>query len=501
MAVKHRVPGARIIMAKAMAYVVTGAAILAVYVALVLLLNFIFLDSVSGFSWAIGIVAVLSMVPLVKPVLERVQKVADVAFRRNRYDYFRALKNFGRYASDLTDLRSLALTVEQALILSTGAEDVRLLVPSGSGLKFTSVSERPSKFARTLQFEAASPIVTWLRFHEEPLTHEQLRPEHGYLPLSPHEVAVLEDTRTRLLVGVQHQDELVGILVLAAKHSGQPYSKEDRTLLHAAAGQTAMWVSNARLFADATSQRTRLEQLLDRAVWAREAERKRLAMELHDSPVQWLTSAVYRVEACLGFFRKGDEQNARMELDEVQSVLNRTLEELRHTASALHPQELEKVGVVKALARHADTFERDTGILTRYRVHGKVPRLRAEVELAAYRVVQEALSNVRKHSRATEVRLDVGLHNGALWATVRDNGIGFEVDETSVSRNGHLGLGSMEERAHMLGGTLGIQSAADVGTQITLLIPQGETIDVFGEEAEDVTATGDRFMRGAEVMD
>ena len=205
MAVEHRVPGARIIMAKAMAYVVTGAAILAVYVALVLLLNFIFLDSVSGFSWAIGIVAVLSMVPLVKPVLERVQKVADVAFRRNRYDYFRALKNFGRYASDLTDLRSLALTVEQALILSTGAEDVRLLVPSGSGLKFTSVSERPSKFARTLQFEAASPIVTWLRFHEEPLTHEQLRPEHGYLPLSPHEVAVLEDTRTRLLVGVQHQ--------------------------------------------------------------------------------------------------------------------------------------------------------------------------------------------------------------------------------------------------------------------------------------------------------
>ena len=242
-------------------------------------------------------------------------------------------------------------------------------------------------------------------------------------------------------------------------------------MLQTAASHTALWVSNAGLFANVASQQSRLEMLLDRSVSAREDERKRLAMELHDSPVQWLTSALYYVETCIGFFRKGEEARAGTELEDIQSSLGRTLEELRHTAAALYPPELEKVGLVKALARYADAFERDTGILTRFREHREVPRLSPLAELATYRVVQEALSNARKHSNATEVKLDIGLYNKSLWATVIDNGIGFEVDDSCLVANGQLGLAGMEERAYMLGGTLGIQSTPEIGTQITLLIP------------------------------
>ena len=99
-----------------------------------------------------------------------------------------------------------------------------------------------------------------------------------------------------------------------------------------------------------------------------------------------------------------------------------------------------------------------------------------------YRVVQEALSNVRKHSRATEVQLRIGIHNGAFWATIRDNGVGFVTQNNDVNENQHLGLAGMEERAHMLGGTLGIQSTSGVGTQITLLIPNVETVNTLDKD-------------------
>ncbi len=98
------------------------------------------------------------------------------------------------------------------------------------------------------------------------------------------------------------------------------YSEEDLSLLRAAANQTAMGLVNARLFANVVSQRTRLEQLLERVIKAQEEERKRLSLELHDAPVQWLTSAVYRVEACIEYFNRGQEPRARKELLEIQHV-------------------------------------------------------------------------------------------------------------------------------------------------------------------------------------
>jgi len=187
------------------------------------------------------------------------------------------------------------------------------------------------------------------------------------------------------------------------------------------------------------------------------------------------------------------------ELQEIQRVLNRTLDELRHTASGLFPPELEKVGLAKALKHSADVFERDTGILTRFSEDGTLPRLAAPVELAAYRVVQEALSNVRKHSRATEVKLSMGLHHGTLWAAVVDNGIGFDPESDGLSRNGHLGLAGMEERAYMLGGTLGIQSTQLKGTRITLLIPYTRDPEV-PQESPRAPEEAERELRPKAVV-
>ena len=455
---------------------------LGVYVSSVLLLNILFLNNLFALTWPINLAGVLILVSLVGQMTAWAQRTVDLSLQRNRANYRRALEIFDRQTKDITDLRLLALTVEQAITLATGAEDVRLLLLTDNGFQFAPVSERTSEDCPPIRLMSSSPIVTWMRFHEDALRRENLETGSLDMDLSAQEYADLDNCRIQLLIPVKYREELAGILTLAKKRSAETYSEEDLRLLQGAVSHTAMWIANARLIAGAYSQQARLEQLLERSIRAQEDERKRLAMELHDSPVQWLTSAAYHLEACMELFRKGYQHLTRVELEEAQRSLDRTLEELRYTSAALHPSQLEKVGLTKALARCGDAFEQDTGIITSFQDTEQVPRFLDPVELAVYRVVQEALSNVRKHSRATEVQLRIGLHNGAFWATIRDNGVGFVTDNNHINENQHLGLAGMEERAHMLGGTLGIQSTPEVGTQITLLIPNVETVSTLDKD-------------------
>ena len=316
----------RLTMAIGFTYVVACALISVLYVAALFSVNLVFQSNPLAISWAGSLVAVLPVVVLLGPLLHQVRRFADYWICRRRYEYLRALKVFNRYAKDISDLRLLALAVEQAITLGTGAEDVRLLVPTENGVWFTAVSDRifnssPPFSSPPFQLHASSPIVTWLRFHDDALKKEELLGEPRYLPLSEKERAALESSRIQLFVPLKHREDLAGILALAGKRSEEPYSERDRSLLRTTTNQAAMWVSNARMFASVSSQRSRLENLLERAVQTQENERKRLAMELHDSPVQWLTSAVYHLEACLESFRRGEKRMTGRELQEVQETL------------------------------------------------------------------------------------------------------------------------------------------------------------------------------------
>ncbi|MFQ5872433.1 MAG: ATP-binding protein [Dehalococcoidia bacterium] len=482
---KHNLLDVRVALAKGFVYSVVSAVILGVYVALLFSFNLLFQNNASIFSWPGNLVAVLTVAILLKPLLDRVQKLAERWFWRKRYDYLRALESFTQDTKDTTNLRQLALVLEQAITVAMGAEDVRLLVPSPNGNRFIPANDSNGRRSHPFISRARSPIITWFSSNDDVLRWEDLRMFPVFLSMSAQDRLQLEEFRVQLLIPLRHREELAGILVLARKRSQEPYSEEDLGLLRAVANQTAMGLENARLFASVVSQRTRLEHLLERVIGAQEDERKRLSLELHDSPVQWLTSAVYRLEASLEFFRRGEYQKAWKELEDVQMGLDTTLTELRHTTAALHPPELEKVGLVKALARHINTFERDTTIHCHFQGNGFAFRLPAPAELAVYRVVQEALSNIRKHSQATEVHVQLGIHAGAFKATVRDNGIGFEVDDSRRTDNGHLGLAGMEERARMLGGTLTIQSMPKAGTQVNLLIPLPDTLVATAEAPKD----------------
>jgi len=496
----HKLLDIRIDIEKSFVILVVSAAILGTYVTLLISFNLLFHHSAFAPSWLGSLTAILGVALLLKPVLDGVQRVADRWFGRSRHDYLHVLGSLSQETKDITNLNQLATVLEKAVTLAMGTKEARLLVPSVNGNRFTSVNDRDSRDFHTVKLLANSPIVNWLCSHDDVLSREDMQTEPVFLSLSGQERVQLEEFQVQLLIPLREREELVGILVLAPKRSGKPYTEEDLDLLRAAANQTAMGLANARLFATVASHRARLEQLLERVIRTQEDERKRLSMELHDSPVQQLTSAVYRLEACLEFFRRGQHMESWSELEAVQMALDQTLQELRHTTAGMHPPELEKVGLVKALDRYASKFEHDTGVLTRFQERGSVPRLSATAELAVYRVVQEALSNVRKHSQATEVAIEVGAFGSGIKAIVRDNGTGFDVDDGRRTEDGHLGLAGMEERARMLGGSLDIQSVQGIGTQITLEIQQMRTNKSFNEPKETVMGAHTEMRPGYEVQ-
>ncbi|MFQ5874251.1 MAG: GAF domain-containing protein [Dehalococcoidia bacterium] len=280
---KHNLLDVRVVIKKGFVYSVVSGAILGVYVAFLFSFNLLFQSNASALSWPGNLVAFLTVAILLKPILDRVQRVADRWFSRKRYDHLRALEALSRETKGITNLRQLAIALEQAVTMAMGAEDARLLVPSANRSRFAPVTEGNGRGSRPFRLRAKCPLVAWLHSHDDVLRREDLETSPEFLALPGHDQAQLEEFRVQLLIPLKHREELIGILALAGKRSEEPYSEEDMGLLRAAANQTAMGLENARLFASVVSQRTRLEQLLERAIRAQEDERKRLSMELHDS--------------------------------------------------------------------------------------------------------------------------------------------------------------------------------------------------------------------------
>ena len=491
--VKHNLLDVRVVIARGLVYSAVSTIVLGVYLSLLLSLSLLFGRNVATLSWPANLAAVLAAAILLKPALDRVQRLVDRRFWRRRADHVRALEDLSEQTREVTDLTRLATALEQAAGRATGAQFVRLIVPTANRARFSSITRGAGH--RQLSLSVESCVVRRLRSTAGTpkgyATWTELEAECTF----PSDHAAVKASEAELLVPLSRSNDLIGVLVLAGKRSGQPYSEEDISLLRAAVNQTAMGLVNARLFAELATQRTRLRKLLAQTITVQEDERRRLSIELHDSPLQMIASALYRLEACLDSIRHGESAAATAELKRVRGLLDGTLEELRRTTGALHPPELEKVGLVKALARYIRAYERSAGPTCDFRTVDPVPRLPDHVELTVYRIVQEALSNIHKHSRATRVEVRLGVEEGALNLVVSDDGVGFDPECLLESEYPHLGLAGMEERVRMLGGSLDINSTAGRGTEISLVIPeQQDAVDAVrrdGQRDAVLAQTGD----------
>ena len=204
-------------------------------------------------------------------------------------------------------------------------------------------------------------------------------------------------------------------------------------------------------------------------------ERARIAMEMHDGLVQTLVGLHYKLELCEELVHINSPSGLQT-LRETRALLKGAIEETREVIFNLKPLYTEKMHLISSLKQHLKIFERQSGIAAEFAVRGDESRLLPRSKIFLFRTIQEALSNVQKHSQAKHVRVHLQVSKNLLKAVVKDDGIGFHFKE--ISRNpanwASFGLKGMQERARLLGGTTEISSKIKKGTTITVRIPLPE---------------------------
>jgi signal transduction histidine kinase len=262
------------------------------------------------------------------------------------------------------------------------------------------------------------------------------------------------DAAVALLVPLVYRGRALGVLAAFDRLSGdESFTGDDEMVLRSFAASAATAVATAR-----TVEADRLRHSLQAA----EAERRRWARELHDETLQALGGLKVLLN---GAARSGDVEVLRGALTDASEHVAREIENLRAIITELRPAALDELGLAPALATLAKRVASTSGL----EVHTAIDiegRLEGEQETVAYRVVQEALSNVVKHADATSVDVAVGTTNGELRITIADDGRGFDPDAPA----GGFGLVGMRERIDIAGGTLAIERT-DPGTRVQVALP------------------------------
>lgn len=238
-----------------------------------------------------------------------------------------------------------------------------------------------------------------------------------------------------------------------------PWLPRELTLLGAAAKRCWEAMERARLEGE-------VRRLHAEALRAEEDERRRIGRELHDAAGQSLL--FLRLELEMLERRAPDALAAR--LRGVREVAERTIAELRRIVAALSPAALERLGLRAALRQLAARFGKMHAAVLRVRISGPCERLSSQQESVVYRVAQECLQNIAKHSRATHVIFSLRVADKAIRLSVTDNGAGF-CASTAKNKPTSFGLAGMRERAALMGGTLAIRSAPGKGARIVLSLP------------------------------
>lgn len=280
--------------------------------------------------------------------------------------------------------------------------------------------------------------------------------------------------QTFLGVPVVLGDEVYGNLYLTDRETGA-FSEEDERLAVVLAAQAAVAIANARSAADDRARlaesaalaaaREREKAAAEghrRAIRAQEAERVRVARELHDETGQVLAAIALEMRA----LEEHVDDDGRERLAAARRSLAEATTALRDLALRLRPSGLEEHGLASAIERQADRLRVDPGIAVDVSVED-MPELGEEAEITVFRVVQEALTNVQRHARASHASVLVRKLPGRVRVIIEDDGVGFDPDADTD----RLGLAGLRERVALLDGTATLESHPGAGTTVVVEIP------------------------------
>lgn len=208
-----------------------------------------------------------------------------------------------------------------------------------------------------------------------------------------------------------------------------------------------------------------------RSLEIQEEERKRISREIHDTTVQNLTTLVHKIEFCSKLMDR-DIVRAKQEMEWMKETLRKTIDELRGIIYQLRPMSIDDIGLVATLQRVAKQNNIENNALKiKIRVINNEIQTISVVNITLFRVIQEAYLNTKKYANASEFCITIIYEEDVMRIILKDNGIGFNMNELDGKKKSHFGLSIMKERIELLSGSLSIKSAKDKGTEIQIQVP------------------------------
>jgi signal transduction histidine kinase len=263
-------------------------------------------------------------------------------------------------------------------------------------------------------------------------------------------------------------EAIIGTLVLVG-HARDPFTALDDKFLLALGHQVGAALENADLYSRLETRTVELARLSARMVEQHEEERRRLSRELHDETAQVFSA----VKMELGVLRDNVSSEEASRLDQVLGLIDTGIRSIRNVTNDLRPSLLDDLGLLPALRSLVADFSERSGIRTGLAVPPVMPVLSREAELALFRALQEALSNVLRHADARSVDIGISVNPEGVLLQVSDDGRGLPlgVSAERLELEGHMGLAGMRERITALGGTVRLRAQGGAGALLEVLVP------------------------------
>jgi two-component system sensor histidine kinase DegS len=216
-------------------------------------------------------------------------------------------------------------------------------------------------------------------------------------------------------------------------------------------------------------------ETVEMMVQAQEAERQRLARQMHDGPAQALSNFILQTEIAMRLFDL-DTEKARDELNNLKMSATKTFQKVRDFIFDLRPMMLDDLGLMPTLKRYIEAYKDQPSMDVRLSITGTERRLESYLEVMVFRAIQELLTNAIRHSQATQVKVQVDMAENNVRVTVDDNGKGFDVE--TLDEKSNLGLKVIRDRVEMLGGYMEVDSVSGQGTRVTFQLPAASNAEL-----------------------
>ncbi len=395
-----------------------------------------------------------------------------VAELQERIEELSIINEMARIVSSPFDIRELYKRTLNLTLRVAGLSGGSVLIYDKHPERFVPVARvgLSERFEAQARLPLSDPLVDEVLTLRRPLHIKQV---DGSYPSALMNAAARESLASMLALPIAVKDKVIGLLVVGTRHS-HAFREQEIVLLSGLATQMGMVIENAHLHQTSHQKQVLIEQLLGKVIQAQEDERKRLAAEIHDSVAQSLAGVLTQIQICGSLLSTGQQQQVAEQLQSMRQNLAGSVREVRQIIFDLRPSSLDDLGLIPSIENYIKRFERENKIAVTLVVDNMPPRrLHPNLETTLFRLVQESLTNVKKHAHASSVQVSLSSDGYQVSLKIVDDGQGFRWPEVTDKffRGESHGVEGMKERVALMGGTFRIYTQEGAGTVVRVDIP------------------------------